>query len=112
MNRASIEARQATVPSKPPLPKSLSTIQGYGLAVLSVSLALGGALLLGRFTFRDVEVPLFLFALAVAAWYGGARGAPLGRLLPLFSFLFLFFEASCAPFFFLFCFPFLSFFSF
>src|SRR5260370_1915687 len=92
MNRASIEARQATVPSKPPLPKSLSTIQGYGLAVLSVSLALGGALLLGRFTFRDVEVPLFLFALAVAAWYGGTGAAVLALLLSCLSFDYFFVE--------------------
>jgi len=80
------------VPSKPPLPKSLSTIQGYGLAVLSVSLALGGALLLGRFTFRDVEVPLFLFALAVAAWYGGTGAAVLALLLSCLSFDYFFVE--------------------
>src|SRR5258707_12827750 len=111
MNRASIEARQATVPSKPPLPKSLSTIQGYGLAVLSVSLALGGALLLGRFTFRDVEVPLFLFALAVAAWYGGTRGALPGASLPFLYFSFFFFVRFHTPFIFGFCFAFFFFFS-
>jgi hypothetical protein len=61
---------------RPQLPKHLSTIQHYGLAVLSVSVALGGSLLLARFHFRDVEVPLFLFAVSVAAWYGGAGVLP------------------------------------
>src|SRR5260370_26976377 len=111
MNRASIEARQATVPSKPPLPKSLSTIQGYGLAVLSVSLALGGALLLGRFTFRDVEVPLFLFALAVAAWYGGAPAVLPGPLLSPFIFACCFVEPLPPLSIFCSCLPLFSFFS-
>ncbi len=60
--------------------------------MLSVSLALGGALLLGRFTFRDVEVPLFLFALAVAAWYGGTGAAVLALLLSCLSFDYFFVE--------------------
>src|SRR6266446_8991203 len=75
MNQASVEARPATVQCKPQLPKPLATIRRYGLAALSVSVALGAALLLERFHFRDVEVPLFLFALAIAAWYGGAGAA-------------------------------------
>jgi hypothetical protein len=45
MNQA-IETRQAIVRRKPQLPKPLSTIQRYGLALLSVSVALGGGLLL------------------------------------------------------------------
>jgi hypothetical protein len=77
MNQARLEARQATVRCKPELPKPLSRVQRYDLAVLSVSVALGGALLLERFHFRDVEVPLFLFAVAVAAWYGETEGAVL-----------------------------------
>ena len=77
---------------KPQLPKPLSTIQRYGLAILSVSVALGGALLLERFHFRDVEVPLFLFAVAVAAWYGGAGAAVLALLLSCISFDYFFVE--------------------
>ena len=92
MNQANIEARQAVVQRKSRLPKSLSTIQCYGLAVLSVSLALGGALFLGRFHFRDVEVPLFLFAVSVAAWYGGAGAAALALLLSCTSFDYFFVE--------------------
>src|SRR5271166_3073209 len=92
MNQANIEARQAMVQRKPRLPKSLSTIQCYGLAVLSVSVALGGALLLQRFHFRDVEVPLFLFAVSVAAWYGGTGAAVLALLLSCISFDYFFVE--------------------
>jgi PAS domain S-box-containing protein len=78
------------VQRKPRLTKPLSTIRRYGLAVLSVSAALGGALLLERFYFRDVEVPLFLFAVAVAAWYGGAGAAVLALLLSCVSFDYFF----------------------
>src|SRR6202047_4951646 len=107
MNQASIEARQAMVQWKPQSPKPLSTMQRYGLAVFSVSVALGGALLLERFPFRDVEVPLFLFAVAVAAWYGGAGAAVLALLLSCVSFDYFFVEPlhtldisrSCLPYF-------------
>ena len=74
------------------LPKPLSRVQRYGLAVLSVSVAIGGALLLERFQFRDVEVPLFLFAVAVAAWYGETEGAELALLLSCISFDYFFVE--------------------
>ena len=83
-----MEARQ----DKPKLPKPISTIQGYGLAVLSVFVALGGALLLEDFHFRDVEVPLFLFAAALAAWYGGTGAAVLALLLSCVSFDYFFVE--------------------
>jgi PAS domain S-box-containing protein len=92
MNQARLEARQATVRCKPQLPKPLSRIQRYGLTVLSVSVALSGALLLERFHFREVEVPLFLFAVAVAAWYGGTEGAVLALLLSCISFDYFFVE--------------------
>jgi PAS domain S-box-containing protein len=77
---------------KPQLPKPLSTFQRYGLASLSVALALGGALLLQRFQFRDVEVPLFLFAVAVSAWFGGSGAAVLALLLSCLSFDYFFVE--------------------
>jgi PAS domain S-box-containing protein len=66
--------------------------QGYGLAVLFVSVALGGALLLERFHFRDIGIPLFLFAVAIPAWYGGARPAVLALLLSCISFDYFFVE--------------------
>ena len=76
----------------PRLPKSVSAIQGYGLAVLSVSAALGGALLIEHFHMREVEVPLFLFAVAVSAWYGGAGAAVLALLLSGLTFDYFFVE--------------------
>ena len=53
------------------LPKPLSAIQGYGLAVLCVSMSLAGALFLDRHNFNTVSQPLFLLAIALVAWYGG-----------------------------------------
>ncbi len=46
-----------------------SCVLRYGLAATSFAIALGLALLSERFGFRDVEVPLLLFAMAVTVWY-------------------------------------------
>src|SRR3981081_2926164 len=92
MNQARLEARQATGRCKPQLPKPLSRVQRYGLAGLSVFVAIGGALLLEHFQFRDVVVPLFLFAVAVAAWYGETEGAVLALLLSCIRFYYFFLE--------------------
>jgi PAS domain S-box-containing protein len=81
MNHASSETRQTS---------PLSGILGYGLAVLSVSAALGGALLTESLHVRDVAVPLYLFAVAVSAWYGGAAPAALALLLSFMSFDYFF----------------------
>ena len=72
--------------------KPLSAIQPYVLAVCSVAMALGGALLTEHFHMRDVEVPLFLFAVAVTAWYGSAWAAALALLLSTASFDYFFTE--------------------
>jgi PAS domain S-box-containing protein len=88
MNQAGIEAGQATVQRQ--LPKPLSPIQRYGLAVLSV--ALGGALLLQSLQFRGAGVPFFLFAVALATWYGGTGAAVLALLLSCISFDYFFVE--------------------
>jgi signal transduction histidine kinase len=42
---------------------------GYALAVFSVAVALGLALLMERYEFRGVEFPLLLFAVALTVWY-------------------------------------------
>jgi len=60
--------------------------------VLCVAVALGVALLLQRFNFRDVEAPLFLFAVAVAALYGEAGAAVLALLLACITFAYFFVE--------------------
>src|ERR1700738_1879495 len=92
MDQARLEARQATVRCKPQLPKPLSRIQCYGLAVLSVSVALGGSLLLEPLHFRNLGVSPFVFAVAVAAWYGGTGAAVVALLLACFSFDYFFVE--------------------
>jgi PAS domain S-box-containing protein len=68
----------------------LTPIQRHGLAVLSVALALGVALLVERFQLHNVF--LFLFAIAVAAWYGKTGAAILAFLLSFASFLYFFVE--------------------
>jgi PAS domain S-box-containing protein len=92
MSLANTEGSQGRVREKPQLPKPLFTIQSYGLAVLSVALALGVALLLARFHLRDVEIPLFLFAVASTAWYGGPGPALLALLLACLCFDYFFTE--------------------
>jgi PAS domain S-box-containing protein len=92
MRQASIEVRPATVQRKPQAPKPLSRIQRYGLAVLSVCVALGGALVLQRFNRHDVELPIFVFAVAIATWYGGAGAGVLALLLACTSFDYFFVE--------------------
>ncbi len=78
--------------SKPQSPKPLSVIQGYFLAILSVSVALGLALLVQHFHFGGVETPLFLFAVAITSWYGGGRPAALAFVLSCLSFDYFFVE--------------------
>jgi len=59
----------------------VSTGRTYVLAAVSVSLAVGGAILLDRFFARDVEVPLLLFAVAISAWYGRVGAALVALVL-------------------------------
>jgi PAS domain S-box-containing protein len=89
MNLASIAVRGTVAQGNSRSPKRLSTIVRYGLAVLSVCVALGGALLLDRLHFRGLASP-FLLALAVAAWYGGTGAAMLALLLSCVSFTYFF----------------------
>jgi PAS domain S-box-containing protein len=63
------------------LPKALSAIQGYGLAILSVCVSLVVALSLGHYEFHEVADPLFLFAIAIVVWYAGSGPAILAVLL-------------------------------
>src|SRR5580704_6893108 len=58
-----------------------SPVVRYGLAVLSVSVSLGVALLLERFHFRNVADPLFLVAIAITVWYAGIGPAILAVVL-------------------------------
>src|SRR5580700_10554736 len=90
MNRASIEAGLPMARSNLQLQKAHSPILRYGLALLSVGEALGGALFLDNFHFPNVEVPLFLFAVAVSAWYGGAGPSGLALIVSFLTFDYFF----------------------
>jgi PAS domain S-box-containing protein len=70
----------------------LSATKRYGLAVVSVALALGLALLLERFDFRGVEFPLFLFAIALTVWYAGPGPGILAVVLSSLCFDYYFTE--------------------
>ena len=69
-----------------------SPVLRYGLAVLSVSVGLGAARLIERLQLRNIT--LFLFAIAVATWYGGPGAAVLALLLSCISFAYFFVEPS------------------
>jgi PAS domain S-box-containing protein len=69
-----------------------AALQRYGLASLSVAIALGAALLLGLYHFRGVEFPLFLFAIALTVWYAGVGPAILAVVLSSLAFDYFFTE--------------------
>jgi len=71
MNHQNAEAMEAAERSRGRTSARLSVVPGYGLALLSVSAALGSSFLASRYNFRGVEFPLFIFAIALTAWYGG-----------------------------------------
>jgi PAS domain S-box-containing protein len=56
---------------RPSLAKIPAAILRYGLAVLSVAIALGTALLLQSYHFRNIADPLFLVAIALTVWFAG-----------------------------------------
>ncbi|MBV8815238.1 MAG: DUF4118 domain-containing protein, partial [Verrucomicrobia bacterium] len=70
----------------------MSRIQRSGLAVLCVAVALSAALLLRQFNFRDVEASLFLFAVALAALYGGVEAAVVAVFIACIAFAYFFVE--------------------
>src|SRR6202035_3010444 len=74
------------------MPKPLSAILSNGLAVLAVSIALVGALLLERYNFRGVEFPVFLFAIVITVWYARMQAAVLALVLAALGFNFFFTE--------------------
>jgi PAS domain S-box-containing protein len=69
-----------------------SPILRYGLAATSFAIALGLALLAQRHDFRNVEVPFFLFAIAVTVWYAGIGPAFLAVVLSSLAFDYFFTE--------------------
>jgi signal transduction histidine kinase len=65
---------------------------GYALAVLSVAVALGVALLMERYDFRGVEFPLLLFAVALTVWYADLGPGILSVVLSSLAFNYFFTE--------------------
>jgi K+-sensing histidine kinase KdpD len=63
-----------------------SPVLRYGLPVASVTIVIPIGLFLEHHEFRHGPIPLFLFAVASSAWYGGAGPAILATALSTFSF--------------------------
>lgn len=80
MNPARPEEKQELRPQRSQS-QDLPPVLRYGLAVVSIALALGAASFLRRFEIRNVEVPLFLFAVAVSSWlWKGRRRRGVARI--------------------------------
>ena len=91
MNRSGINGNESVAHgSSGPLP--LKYLKHYGLAFLSVGVALGAALLLQHFQMRDAGVLLLLFAVAISSWYGGPGPAVFAAVLSISSFYWYFVE--------------------
>jgi len=73
-----------------PLQMDQSPVLRYGLAIVSFGAALGLALLAQAYDFRNVEVPLFLFAVALTAWYAGSGPVALTVVLSILFFDYFF----------------------
>ena len=73
-----------------PLRRVTSVVLRYGLAVVSVAIALGLALLAQLQTVHNLEFPLFLMAIAVTVWYAGAGPGVLAVVLSGLSFNYFF----------------------
>jgi PAS domain S-box-containing protein len=71
---------------------SRSPFLRYGFALLSVSAALGGSLLLERFQFRSVADSLFLFAIVIVVWYAGTGPAIVAVVLSALADTYFFIE--------------------
>src|ERR1700679_281272 len=67
-------------------------IQRYGLVAASVAVALESALFLASRNFQGVELPIFLFVMALIAWRQGTGPAILALLLSSIVFNYYFTE--------------------
>jgi PAS domain S-box-containing protein len=75
-----------------PLRRETSVVLRYGLAVVSVAIALGLALLAQLQAVDNLEFPLFLMAIAVTVWYAGTGPEILAVVLASLSFDYFFTE--------------------
>ena len=82
MNPSGINVHESVVrPSRMSL--CLAHLQRYGLAVLSVGVAVGASLLFEHFHFRQAAGQLLLLAVAIDAWYGERGPALLSLILAI-----------------------------
>src|SRR5271157_1699075 len=91
MNQSGIDANKS-VTHRSSGPLRLVHLRRYGLAFLSVGVALGASLLLDHFHFRVPSALLLLFAVAISSWYAGAGPAVLAAILSTISFYWYFVE--------------------
>jgi len=87
-----VGVRRTVVRWNPELRKGLWWLLRYGLAVVSVAIALGMALPLQAYGFRDVELPLFALAIVLTAWHAGIGPSVLAVALSVACFDFFFTE--------------------
>ena len=64
----------------------------YGLAIAAFLAATGLSVSAGHYGFRNVEVPLYLFAIAISAWYAGTGPAAVVVVLSIIFFDYFFTE--------------------
>jgi K+-sensing histidine kinase KdpD len=69
-----------------------SRVVRYGLAIVSVTVALGLSLALQYYQFRGVEVPVLTLAIAVTTWYAGNGPAVAAIILSSLCFDYFFTE--------------------
>ncbi len=73
--------KQTIAQSKALPRKLLSAIRGYGLAMLSVAIALSVGLFLSAHNLHGVEFPLFMIAVAITSWQEGTGPAVFALVL-------------------------------
>src|SRR5260221_3685574 len=83
-----IQAKQAMAHSASPSRTRLAVIRRYGIAVLSVAVALGLALLVRRF--EGMAVASFLMAIALTVWHAGRAPGFLAIALSILTVGYLF----------------------
>lgn len=64
----------------------------YGLAIVSVAIALGIGLLFATYRIENVEFPIFLIAVALTVWYAGTGPAVVALVLAALAFNYYFTE--------------------
>jgi len=90
--RIGIGARRALARWDLELHNVRSPILRYGFSVACAAIALGLALTLQYYQFRDVEVPVFTLSIAITTWYAGNGPSVLAVLLSMLLFDYFFTE--------------------